>query len=75
MYHSGLLLQIVEPKHGTVITFPAGEKAEADLIRICTEEIVKLGVGLFRTEAHVEVDIRAGIFNAIQIFKAHTAGR
>ena len=76
MIYSGRLhLQIIKPATGEVVNFPAGEKAEADLIAICTEEIVALGVGLFRTEAHVKADIAAGLIAAFSTFKARTAGR
>ena len=77
MYPHGLLLQIVEAQRdGTfkVITFPGGSKAEADLIQLCTNEIVKRGVR-FHSQTHIQADIAAGIFNALAKFKAHTAGR
>jgi hypothetical protein len=71
---SHLLLQIVYP-NGEVVRLPGGGNPpregtlEADLIQTLTNEIVSRGVGLFRTSAHVEVDIREGIVKALQDFK------
>lgn len=71
-------LQIVYP-NGETVRFPGGgnpprdHTLEADLIEIITKDIVSRGVGLFRTTAHVELDIREGIRKALQDFKDLTA--
>jgi hypothetical protein len=67
------LLQIVEvggPR--AVAQIPGGGALEADLIDICTRTILSKGVGLFKTEAHVEQDIRDGLAEAIMGLKAQT---
>ena len=77
-----LFLQIVYP-NGEVVRFPGGgnppreHTLEADLIEMIAKEVVSRGVGVFRTEAHVEADIRDGTRKALQDFKdltAHTKG-
>ena len=70
-YPLRLYLQIVT-EAGETIRFPAGGQAEIDLIDLCTEEILKLGVGLFRTQNHVERDIRQGIRAGVYRFKERT---
>ena len=71
---SRLMLQIVYP-NGEVVRLPGGGNPprqgslEADLIDLLTNEIVKRGVGLFRTEAHVKADIHEGAQKALQDFK------
>jgi hypothetical protein len=56
--------------------------AQADLLEACTAAILKRGVGLWRTEAHVAQDIRDGLREAfvsaqldqrIAAFKAQAA--
>lgn len=67
------LLQIVESQGNKVVAqVPGGGALEAELIDICTRAIVVRGVGLFRTEAHVEQDIRDGIAAAITGLKDQT---
>ncbi len=64
------LLQIVhtaEPHK--VVRLPAGGALERDLIADCTKAIVKRGVGVFRTEAHVMQAIADGITEAINSLK------
>jgi hypothetical protein len=65
------LLQIVTPE-GEHVRFRAGGLIEANLIEICTQQILSRGVGLFRTQAHVEQDIRAGLAAALYEFKRTT---
>lgn len=65
-------LQIVD-RTGEVVVSPfAAGKLEIDLIEACVAEVLKLGVGLARTEAHVADDIRAGMRTAIQTLKDQT---
>jgi len=78
MAASQLFIQIVYP-NGDVVRFPGGgnpprqQTLEADLIEMITKEIVKLGVGLFRSSKHVEADVREGTRKALQDFKDLTA--
>lgn len=51
--------------NGVVVRTRQGGKHEADLKALLKKEIIKLGVGFGRTEAHVEKDIDDGIENAI----------
>jgi hypothetical protein len=51
----------VKQRHGTV---------DIDLIETCVRTITARGVGIFRTQAHVEAAIREGIHEAIQELKA-----
>lgn len=73
------LLQIVDALHGAIVTrFPGGDRLERDFVEACTRKIVAKGVGLMRSQAHVEADIRAGIDEAITELKLDTvplAGR
>lgn len=62
-------LQIVLPD-GTPIRFSAGERVEMDLRATIKDAILKRGVGVFRTEAHVAQDIEDGIADALETFKA-----
>lgn len=64
-----LLLQIVWPD-GTVARFHGGREVELDLRKAIRDEIMKRGVGLWRTEAHVAKDIDDGIKAAIEAFKS-----
>lgn len=65
------LLQIVDPDGGTV-RLPGGGRLELDLVEACTASIVRRGVGVFRTEAHVRQAIAAGIAEAIAGLKRDT---
>lgn len=64
-----LKLQIVFPS-GEAVMFPAGGPVETDLIEAATREILARGVGLLRSEAHVEQDVRDGLRAAFEKFKA-----
>lgn len=64
-------LQIVD-KDGVVATLPGGGRLEADLVEDCVKEVVALGVGIGRTEAHVAEDIRKGVAQAIFNLKRQT---
>jgi hypothetical protein len=68
------LLQIVSAKDGTVATLPAGGPLERDLVQCCTAAIVKRGVGVFRSEAHVRQAIAEGIAEALLDLKRETRG-
>lgn len=57
-------LQIVD-EQGVVVNTRAGGKHEADLVDLIVQNIMPRGVGIFRTSAHVEQDIRDGIAAAI----------
>ena len=63
-----LYLQLAD-KNGIVARYRAGGEAERDFIDACTLAIVRRGVGVFRTEAHVAQDIRDGIAEAILSLK------
>ena len=67
------LLQIVDvdPPHH-VARFPAGGPLERAFIEHCTAEIMRRGVGLMKTEAHVRADIRTGLEAAILALKMET---
>lgn len=54
---------------GRVIKTRAGGKHEADLVETFVRHIASKGVGLFRTEAHVLADVRAGIIDALMELK------
>jgi hypothetical protein len=64
-------LQIVWD-NGQLVTLPAGGQLEIDLIETCVKHILAKGVGVFRTETHVEQDIRDGIREAIMALKDQT---
>ena len=67
------LLQIVKASAPhEVVRLPGGGPLERDLIAACTEAVVKRGVGLFRSEAHVTRAIAAGITEAIMALKQDT---
>jgi hypothetical protein len=66
-----MLLQIVYPD-GTVVRLPAGGPLEAEMVDLLTRTIMAKGVGLFRSEAHVEQDIRSGIRDALMGLKHQT---
>lgn len=67
------LLQIVEAGGNRVVaSVPGGGTLEVDLIDACARAIVARGVGVFRTTAHVEKDIRDGIAEAIMGLKDQT---
>lgn len=65
-----LMLQIVYPD-GTVAKFPAGGPIETDLIELITKEIMSRGVR-YRSNSHIEKDIREGAREAILNFKKIT---
>ncbi len=62
-------LQLVYPD-GETIRFNGGGQFEMDLVEACTQAIVKRGVGVFRTEAHVRQAITEGIEEAVRGLKA-----
>ena len=67
------LLRIVDVNDPeTVVTLPAGGSLERELITVCTEAVVKRGVGLFRTEARVKQAIADGLTEAIRTLKRQT---
>jgi hypothetical protein len=66
-----LLLQIVSATHGTLARLPGGGSLEADLTELITQHILAKGVS-FKTEAHVERDVRLGIREAIMSLKNQT---
>lgn len=58
-------MQIVDKQTGDVVEFEPGLRAEFDFVESCVERITGLGVGLGKSAAHVERDIRTGIGLAI----------
>jgi len=67
---SRFLLQIIDRATNDVIQFEPGMAAEKLFIEDCVGQIIKRGVGFFRTEAHVVQDIRDGLEAAILELKA-----
>ena len=53
---------------GEVCIFPAGGPVETDIVESIVREVVANGVA-FKTKAHVEKDVRAGIQKAMWDFK------
>lgn len=67
------LLQIVDAEHPhQVVQMPGGGKLEREFVNACATAIVAKGVGLGRTEAHVERDVRDGIAEVIRDLKWET---
>lgn len=62
------IVRVTAPEETVIL--PGGGLLERDLVAACTEAIVKHGVGLFRTEAHVKAAITAGITDAINELKS-----
>lgn len=62
-----LLLQMVY-ESGEVCRFPAGGPIEMDLVESITKEVLANGVR-FRTQKHIEKDVRNGIKKAMWDFK------
>jgi len=68
-----LKLQIVyDDDARTPLCFPAGGPVETDLVTLIETEVMKRGVGYFRSEADVREKLRAGIRDAVYAFKALT---
>lgn len=65
-------LQIVDEHDHVVQRFNGGGPLEIDLIERCTSAIVDKGVGVLRTTAHVEQDVRNGITETIRDLKEET---
>lgn len=63
-------MQIVDTKTSEVVEFEPGLKVELDFVTDCVTRIVTKGVGLFKTQAHVETDVRKGIEEAIFALKS-----
>jgi hypothetical protein len=53
---------------GEVCVFPAGGPIEMDLVESIVKEVLANGVR-FKTQAHIEKDVRAGIQKAMWDFK------
>jgi hypothetical protein len=70
--HPLFLLQIVDAETGVVARLPGGGALEADLVDLIVREVVRRGVGWFRSTAHVEQDIKDGTTAAIYSLKDHT---
>jgi hypothetical protein len=64
-------LQIVTPE-GDLVRFPGGGALEREFVEMCVKAILAKGVGLFRTENHVEIDVREAITETIYSLKADT---
>src|SRR3990167_6777378 len=64
-------LQIAD-LNGHVVVLPAGGRLERDFIRECSAAIVRRGVGVWKTEAHVRADIEAGLTEVIRELKWET---
>lgn len=63
-----LYLQLAD-REGIVAQYRAGGRAEIEFIQTCADAIVRRGVGILRTEAHVAQDISDGITEAIRALK------
>lgn len=66
---SKYLLQIVHRTSGEVVQFEPGLSTEINFIDDCVQRILSKGVGVFRTNKHVEQDIRDGINEAVHSLK------
>jgi hypothetical protein len=67
---SKYLMQVLDRKTGEVVQFEPGLSVEREFVDDCVAKIVSLGVGFFRTSAHVEQDVRDGIEQVIHELKA-----
>lgn len=65
-------IQIVHVGTGAVARVPGGGRLEADLTNLFVRYIMAKGVGFFKTEKHVEQDVRDGIKDAIMAMKQQT---
>lgn len=63
-------MQIIHAESNTVVEFEPGREIECDFIVDCVERIIAKGVGVFRTSAHVEQDVKDGIQEAIFALKS-----
>ena len=61
-------LKLVYPD-GTDVVFDGGGAIERHIITTCRDAIIKRGVGIFTTEAHVARDIEEGIKEAFYDLK------
>jgi hypothetical protein len=66
------LLQIVHVPDGETARFPGGGPLEANLVDLLTKHIMAKGLS-FKTNAHIEKDVREGISEGIMSLKAETA--
>jgi hypothetical protein len=67
---SRFLLRIIDRATNEVVEFEPGLAAEKVFVEDCVKQIVKQGVGFFKSEAHVAAAIEAGIQQAILELKA-----
>lgn len=67
---SRFLLQVLDRKSGDVVQFEPGQRVESEFVTDCVNHIVRLGVGLGRTSAHVAQDVRQGIEEVMFELKA-----
>ena len=61
-------LKLVYPD-GEELLFDGGSAFERELVRVCREAIVKRGVGMLRSEAHVATAIQEGMVEALLSLK------
>jgi hypothetical protein len=71
MSEPSFLIQIID-RGDRVAILPGGGPLEANLIDLCTKQIMSKGVGLFKTEAAVEKAIRDGMAEALLSLKLKT---
>ena len=64
-------LQIADMQ-GNVVVLPAGGRLERDFIKACADEVIRRGVGVLKSEAHVRADIEAGLAEVIRDLKWET---
>lgn len=61
-------LKLVYPD-GSELVFDGGGAFEREIITVCREAVMKRGVGMWRTEAHVSRAITEGIAEALMSLK------
>lgn len=62
-------MQIIDTATQGVVEWEPGRAVETDFIKDCVDRILAKGVGLLRSQSHVEEDIKAGIEEAIFALK------
>lgn len=67
---SRYLMQIVDRQTEQVVSFEPGQRVEKDFVDDCVSRTIAKGVGVGRSAAHVEQDMRQGIEEAIHDLKS-----
>jgi hypothetical protein len=67
---SRYLMQIVDRQTEEVVSFEPGQRVETNFVDDCVNRTMAKGVGVGRSSAHVERDMRDGIEEAIHDLKS-----